>query len=331
MKNNGKRSYHPLVQFFFFSGMLTDEQIAHIPKSTIDYWKSLEHETMFGFEWVEKFHAHHRDFDAITKQQIVFKSARMCARVLDGFTTTFSNAKQYKKTIRNNAQSLIKTIDHLALSISLDKACKVFRITTNQYYRWKNKLFCSASVLNLCFKTHPSQLSMREVKIIEETINTPENIFKPLSTLRFHLMREGLLFVGKSTFYKYAKLLCPNRPKPKKEKEEINFRANYVFEFLHIDTTPILTEKGIIKVAFVKDNKSKAILHKAILPDGSSKHIKKLILDIYPLSSSKVINPNKIMICGIKMTIPLMPARIPLINRSLKNEGGKDVLRKPLS
>ena len=281
MKNSAKRSYHPLVQFFYFSGMLSDKQIAHIPKSTIDYWKSIEHESMYGYEWVEKFYIHHHNFDLITKREIVFKSIRFCVRVLDGFTSTFAHAKHYKKVLRNNTQSLIKTIDHLIFSIPLNKACKAFRITTNQYYRWKNKLFCSASVLNICFKAHPSQLSLQEVKIMEETINAPENIFKPLSTLHFHLMREGLVFIGRSTFYKYAKLLCPDRPKPKKEKNQFHFRASRVFEFLHIDTTPILTDKGIIKVAFVKDNKSKAILHKAILPDGGSLHIKKLLVNTF--------------------------------------------------
>jgi transposase InsO family protein len=119
------------------------------------------------------------------------------------------------------------------------------------------------------------------VKIIEETINAPENLFKPLSTLHFHLMREGLVFIGRSTFYKYAKLLCPDRPKPKREKEQVHFRASRVFEVLHIDTTPILTDKGIVRVAFVKDNKSKAILHYAILPDGSSAYIKKLLADTF--------------------------------------------------
>ena len=281
MKNTGKRSYHPLVQFFYFSGMLNKEQLKTIPKSTIDYWKSLQHQDMYGYDWVKKFFIQHRDFNAIAKREIIYKSVRICARALNGFADIFTNVKQYKKALRKNTLVLLNTIDRLACTLPLEKSCKIFRITTNQYYRWKNKLFCTASVLNLCFKTHPSQLSLREIKIIEETINSPENIFKPLSTLRFHLMREGLVFVASSTFYKYAKLLCPNRPKPKKEKESVHFRASRVFEFLHIDTTPILTDNGIVKVAFVKDNFTKAILHHAILPDGSSVYMKKLLTDTF--------------------------------------------------
>jgi len=50
-----------------------------------------------------------------------------------------------------------------------------------------------------------------------------------------------------------------------------------VFEYLHIDTTFIMTELGKRRVAFVKDNCAKAILHVAILPNGKSEFIRDLL------------------------------------------------------
>jgi len=185
--------------------------------------------------------------------------------------------KGYKRILKKNAEQVIATIDYLLMDMPLEKSCKAFAITTNQYYRWKNKIHCSVSVLNLCFKTQPFQLSIAEVTTINETINKPENYFKPLCTLYYGLMRAGELFCALSTFYKYAGLLS-ERKKKRKEKTKISFRAKKAFEYLHIDITYIpIKKKGDIRVAFVKDNKSKAILHKMILPDGRSEFIRDLL------------------------------------------------------
>ncbi|MGP8215546.1 MAG: hypothetical protein ACLQQ4_08285 [Bacteroidia bacterium] len=74
------------------------------------------------------------------------------------------------------------------------------------------------------------------------------------------------------------------RSRPVKELGSHAFRASRVFEYLHIDTTFILTEKqGSLRVAFVKDNKSKALLHKAIVPDGKSNYIRDLLKDTFQM------------------------------------------------
>ena len=82
-----------------------------------------------------------------------------------------------KNILRKNSAKVIETIEYLATEMPLAKACKVMGILTNQYYRWKNKINCTASVLNLCFKTHPHQLNISEVNIIREAINNPEYNF----------------------------------------------------------------------------------------------------------------------------------------------------------
>ena len=50
--------------------------------------------------------------------------------------------------------------------------------------------------------------------------------------------------------------------------------------------------------------------------------LKKLMRAIYPLSSSMVISPNKIMICGTKTKIPLRPATNPLMIKLLHHASG---------
>ena len=50
--------------------------------------------------------------------------------------------------------------------------------------------------------------------------------------------------------------------------------------------------------------------------------VRKLIRAMYPESSRSVINPKRIIICGIKIRIPLRPASIPFTKRSLAQPSG---------
>ena len=68
-------------------------------------------------------------------------------------------------------------------------------------------MHCSASILNLCYKTHPHQLTIAENTIIKDAVNAPENYRKKLSTIWYKLMRNGKLFCSRSSVYKYASLL----------------------------------------------------------------------------------------------------------------------------
>ena len=86
-------------------------------------------------------------------------------------------------------------------------------------------------------------------------------------------MRNGLVSCGKSTFSKYAKALGYKKPKKPKIPPRKGVRASGIFEWLHVDITlvPIL-DGGMQKVAFVKDNFSKAILHWGSVSEKANSH-----------------------------------------------------------
>lgn len=272
-----KRCYHPLVIFFFYSEMLSEKLLAEIPYTTKKYWSSFNHADLYGFSWVEEFYSDHKNFQKIAKRRIIFQAAIICCRTLDCFSSLFSKARGFKSTLKKNKKMVIETIDYLVLKMPLEKACRVFRVSTNLYYRWKNKLHCTASILNLCFKSHPFQLSIKEVTTIRNAVNDSENYHKPGSTVYFELHRENKLGCSRPSFYKYKNLTYEAPKKYLSAEKRFAFRASKVFEYLHIDTTFFMTENGKRRVAFVKDNKSKAILYKAILDNGKSDFIRDLL------------------------------------------------------
>ncbi len=195
-----------------------------------------------------------------------------------------SSIKAYKKALKNNALTVVQTIDYLAGSISLNRACRVFNITTQKYYRLKNKVMCTASVLNLCFKTHPGQLTIAECTIIKTAINEAHNSHKSLTTIWYQLMRSNSLFCASSTFYKYASLLSVQVLKTKHIPAKLQLRATRIFEYLHIDTTLVPSlQQGMLRGVIIKDNYSKKILHQAVVNDGSSGAILAVVKEMFTL------------------------------------------------
>lgn len=76
------------------------------------------------------------------------------------------------------------------------------------------------------------------------------------------VLGEKPILLRKSTFNHYAHLLGYKKRIPRQSESKEGFRATRPFECLHVDITLVKTiYSGIQKVAFVKDNFSKALLH----------------------------------------------------------------------
>jgi hypothetical protein len=274
-----KRQYHPLVMYSFYAGILKDEQLKIIPNSTLSYWRSFNHKSFFGYEWVRDYIETDIQTKDVAKRKVGITVIRFVGKMYKCYDQLLSDTKSFKRVIKKNAGVVVATIDKMNGYIqNLKLCCKLIKLSVTQYYRLKNKINCTVSVLNLCYKTHPSQLSITEASIITDCVTKPDNFYQPLCSLYYSLMRTGKLFCSLSTFYKYASLILEKREKPIREIAQNSFRAFRVFEYLHIDTTFVLTQKeGSSRVAFVKDNRSKALLHKAIVPDGKSGYIRDLL------------------------------------------------------
>lgn len=276
-----KRVYHPLVIYFYYSGMLSEGHLQEIPYTTRNYWDKNKQELLFGYDWVKEFSADHKNFHTLSKHRVIFQTARICCRIISSFSILFSQTRGYAGILKKNKKIVVETVDRISETIHLENACRIFRITTRQFNRWKNEVFCSASVLNHCFKVHPRQLALKEVVVIKEAVNSMLNQFKPKATAFYELLRSEKLACSLTTFYKYAKITNEQPGKTKLQGNHISIRANRIFEYLHIDTTWIRTEKGKRRVAFVKDNFSKVILGYAILPNGKSEFIRNLLMHVF--------------------------------------------------
>jgi hypothetical protein len=169
-----------------------------------------------------------------------------------------------KKLLRTKADKIIIHITNLARKgFSVKLACKLFGIKASWYNYHKRKLDCPQSKLRLCFKKHPQQLSHQEQTKIHNWINKENNKCQNLTHLFYKGMANGIVFCAYNTFkwfaYKAGYKKAFRKPKAKNKK---GFRAEAIFEYLHIDTTYVPTQvSGMQKVIMVRDDFSKAFLH----------------------------------------------------------------------
>jgi transposase InsO family protein len=206
-------------------------------------------------------------FDAIKDvfaSSFLFKSLRFLVETRKGYLHMLQEFSQNKQLLKLHATKIITSIEKMKslANVNVVTACKYYGISKDWYYKEKAKIVCSISPFQKCYRQHPNQLTVKEISVIENLATDTANYGKRKVTLYYHALRNNLIFCGKSTFNKYATALGYIKPTRFKYPIKKGLRASRVFEWLHVDITKVHTlENGIQKVAFVKDNYSKAILH----------------------------------------------------------------------
>ena len=253
--------------------MLTTEQKATIARTTRYNWNGFSHEDYFGYELVKDYIA---DFDymkeVLTKKHLK-QAMKFACSISYGYSGIISEIEKNKKLVRKHAENISFSINRIARYGKMKKkdACKLFGVSRDWFYRHRKKKPCLISKIGKCFRQFPNQMTIKELSKIEKIVQLPESIGKTMTTLYYDSMRKGLFFCGRTTFFKYAKSFGYVKiKKPKSKHKKPGFKATRVFEWLHVDITDVKTEMdGIQKVAFVKDNYSKALLHYKSIPKNA--------------------------------------------------------------
>ncbi|WP_299101952.1 hypothetical protein [uncultured Winogradskyella sp.] len=295
IENLYKRNYHPLIPLFYTKGLLSKQQLDKIPKRTLQHWKKNKNKHYDFDHWVLPFTNDIEDIKKTIERQQLKKAIRLMIRVSDGYHQILKTVGKNKQLQKQNASYVVNSIDSIInlTKIKTQRACKFYGVSSDWYYREKRKINCSLNIFNKCFKKHPNQLSFEETNAIEQLIKDPKHFGKTKVTLYYHALRNELVSCGKSTFSKYAKALGYRKSKKTKIPPRKGLRATRVFEWLHVDITLVPTlEDGMQKVAFVKDNFSKAILHYAsVSKKADSKFITKLFKEAF--EKYDLCNTNK--------------------------------------
>jgi len=284
-KDTYKHNYHPFISFLYLSNMLSSEQLIQIPKRTLQYWHKNKEKKYDYSHWVKPYTQEFENIEKVHNRMNLKRTIRFIIKMSDGYHQILKQVNGNKNVLKKNANYIINSIDAIiSLSkIKVKRACKFYGVSSDWYYREKRKINCSLNIFNKCFKQHPNQLTFKETMAIERIVKDPKHFGKTKVTLYYYALRLELVSCAKSTFSKYAKALGYKKLKKPKIPPREGVKATRIFEWLHVDITLVPTlEDGMQKVAFVKDNFSKAILHYASVSEkADSKFITKLFQETF--------------------------------------------------
>jgi transposase InsO family protein len=256
-----KQSYHTDFAIQFKLNLLEKEDYQNIPKSTLYSWKTKDFSRLIGTDIVfsdEKLEL----IKTFLSNHSFLKVAKGLYYIHSVWIKIVENVRGIKTLLRRNKGWIIETIDSVIPLMGLKHACKLFKISQNQFYAWKRKIQCALSPIDICMKQNPLSVSPTELNIIKEFVKDQEYKNFPLVAVYYEMMRKGKAFMSLTTFYKYAKLF-DNAVKRRlfKAKQKTGIRAVKPKEIIHADVCvyrPLDYTK--IFIYFIIDNFSRMIL-----------------------------------------------------------------------
>jgi hypothetical protein len=280
-----KNIYHPLFILLYVMNLLPKEVIQTIPPNTRKNWNKKILENSVGFQFCAIYIKHFDDVVFAHKHIFTRQVLSVTIEIQKTFLAITQNSILYKKLLRTQAENIVNNITAITKKgVPLTTACKLFGLKVSWYQYHKRKIICPKSQLRSCFKQKTTQLTYNEQKIIENHIKDEKNKGQKLVQLYYQLLTQAKLFCSLDTFkiYAYKSGYKKRFQKPKAGRKK-GFRAEAIFEYLHIDTTFQPTkEDSSLKVAIVRDNYSKAPLHRKIIDTNlNSKFIKELLEETF--------------------------------------------------
>ncbi len=186
------------------------------------------------FEWIRQagdFPRLKSNFKAVLKVFVFFRSVLVH---ISGFNKALHSQRDFFVELAQRFKEFIP-IRSFAKLIGIDES------TLLQWIR-QVRVRCSDSIINSCRTIHPNQLLVSEINKMKKLLGDDEFCFWSLKSLYYFSLRNKIVSMGESTWYKYAGLLNVKRMKPKTVKtKETGIRATKPNELWHADVMYFFT------------------------------------------------------------------------------------------
>ena len=277
-----KRTYHTNLLIKYKLGVLDNGTIRKIPNSTLYNWRQRDFSDIIGLPDVNDSEI--EIMRAFLSRKKILQAAKALYYIFLTFQTVLSRINTSKKLFFGAKELVIDTIDRTKDILNFDRLLKIFNITSQTYYYWKNKHSCTDSLLNLCKIRHPLQLAAKEITSIKQYLTAGQYLNWSLPSVYYKMMNDNVAFMGLVSFYKYAKLLKLVRQKPhhRRKKYKIGIRAEKPLQILHAGMTiyrPLDNTK--VYIYFIADNCSRKILAWKTSLEYSAKYTFQNLKEVY--------------------------------------------------
>jgi len=230
--------------------LLTNDQKKEIASSTLSDWKKRDLSTIVGYDENDPFFETYQLGKRIKDIPALEKANEAVLSVCDFYKSILANLRGKRRIWNEHKNEIISLIKIISPVFGVTRSCEFLQISVQRFYRWSREISCPSSVLNLCRKNHPNQLTLEEQKSIENYLRKPEFIHWPLRSVFYQMLRDGIAFMNLTTFYKYARSFNVARYVRRKPKQRTGIRSDAPLKLLHMDTTIIRTLDNL-RVVFI--------------------------------------------------------------------------------
>ncbi len=160
--------------------------------------------------------------------------------------------------------TVLRAVQRCKDALPQKSALRVIRLSPARYHAWrKAERKCELDDRSSCPRSHPTQLTPKEVSTIKDMVTANEYRHMPLRTLALYAQRVGKVFASATTWAKLVRQRGWRRPRRRvyPEKPKVGIRASTPNELWHVDVTVIKLLDGTKSYLHaVIDNFSRRIL-----------------------------------------------------------------------
>jgi len=209
-RGHRRRKYDSFVVWLFNNDkehLLPDPFVRSIPNSTRSYWKrEVNYSSYCGseFRYIQERGVRYAELfqDRRHLERLVLAIVSVWTKLSDILLPVIQKKEEYSERFVEELQRIMQfvprrtVLEYTGISSSFFHE-RIARI----------KVKCDLSPVGDCLRRHPLQLSPKEVGKIRELFRDPRFACWPVSSLYFEGLRNRGLHIGKSSFYKYARVL----------------------------------------------------------------------------------------------------------------------------
>jgi len=262
-------SYHTALKTCFNLGLeeiIPDNIKKQIPYTTSQDWRNENNQKYIGHEFAEQFSKNLDQTKIILNDKVKYE--RMIFSAFCRIKITFIEMigkTNFQRILQSNKNSIVTLFERVKPLFNVKTLCQFTDMKTKTYSSWKSiaRLKCPSSVLNICFRKVPNQISNKEINVLKKLMSEPKFFHWPTISIWAYAIRNNLATMSDSSWYRYCRILeisskrVKQYPKPKYKP----LRAKLVNEIWHADVSVFKTSDNIkFYIYTVIDNFSRMIL-----------------------------------------------------------------------
>jgi putative transposase len=247
-----------------------------IPYATIHDWRNDSISSYYGNE-------HVKIIDDGIRYAEIYKEYENLKKVCDGILKCWISVSKVVVPIlekkKENTTLLLNSIQYLSEYLPKKTVLKLMGYSSQKFnYKIQQHFkICSMSVLHQCYKKHKRQLASSEIHKIKTLFEDTTLECWNVSSIYYHGLRNKIIGMSLTTFYKYVRILGLKRSFKKGKSLKIVAPTSEPNEKIHVDTTFWELDTCKAAISFVSDNFSRKILGRSIQIGNASINVEKAL------------------------------------------------------